>query len=131
MVEKIVPSPYLRAQFQGHIDKPNGERTANIKGDSHKPRRDSDYGDNDTSLPDGNAAAPGLSSDLKAGSSHTRGAHMRRTISAEARTKARYAKNWSGERRPVVFMTITEAKTHVYRRQPYLRTGVRVQWVSR
>jgi hypothetical protein len=33
MVEKMVPSPYLRAQFQGHIDKTNGERTANIKGD--------------------------------------------------------------------------------------------------
>jgi hypothetical protein len=63
MVEKIVPSPYLRAQFQGHIDITNGERTANIEGDGHKPRRDSEYGDNDSSLPDGNAAAPGPSLD--------------------------------------------------------------------
>ena len=66
IVEKIVPPLWLRAQFQGLIDKTNGERTVNIKGDSHKPRRDSDYGDNDSSLPDGNAAAPGPSSDLKA-----------------------------------------------------------------
>ena len=37
----------------------------NVEGDSHKPCRDSDYGDNDSSLPDGNAAAPGPSSDLE------------------------------------------------------------------
>jgi len=83
--------------FQGHIDKRNGGRTANIEGDSHKPRSDGDYGDNDLSLPDGNAADPVPSSDSRPGS-RTRGTHMRRTISAEAKMKARYAKNWSRRR---------------------------------
>jgi hypothetical protein len=49
--------------LQGHIDKTNEGRTANIERNSHKPRRDGDCGDNDLSLPDGNAADPVPSSD--------------------------------------------------------------------
>jgi hypothetical protein len=45
----------------------NGERTANIEGDRHKPRSDGDCGDNDLSLPDGNAVDPGPSSDSRHG----------------------------------------------------------------
>ena len=86
-------------QFQGRIDKTNGGRTANIEGNSHEPRSDGDRGDNDSSLPDGNAAdAVAITASDSRPGSRTRGTHMRRTISAEAKMKARYAKNWSRER---------------------------------
>jgi len=65
----------------------SGRRTTHIECDGHDPRRDGDCSDDEVSLPDSDAVYRGHHQTGHGG--HTRGAHMRRTMRADAKANAR------------------------------------------
>lgn len=88
--KKIVPSLCLQFDVWGLISQGQADRkrTADVEDDYGEPSRDGNCTDNEILLPDGDTMSRGNSIKLLTRKIYT-WTHMRRTIRAAAKTKAR------------------------------------------